>query len=604
MSTASPQHRAADPQASVWVSANAGSGKTTVLAKRVVRLLLAGNDPAKILCLTFTKAAAANMQDRVFTKELGRWVSLSDEELSAAITETTGERPTPGELRRARRLFAKAVETPGGLKIQTIHGFCERLLHLFPFEAGVPARFQVMDDRETLAAREAAINATFAAALAEPEQPLGRALRIATDAAGEETFRDALRAFMEARRPIETPPMERKFAVSPLRAKLGVPLGETVEAVRRRIVAEGLYRGDWRSICTWLKSSLKDRDREIADFMENGFRQDGNHVLEHYVRCFLSAEGKPRSDKGWFISAELRKQEAAHIETLLAERERIVELMKQLGCVEACERSEAITLLADEVNARYRAEKRRLSRLDFPDLIGKVVKLLREDAARWVLYKLDQGLDHVLVDEAQDTSPEQWRIVKALADDFFAGHGARGDRIRTIFAVGDEKQSIFGFQGARPEEFDRSFRHFGQRIAAYNAEAPEPHAFSKVPLQISYRTVDDILTCVDQIFSLEQNHRGLSSENEKTVHKSNRQNEPASSSSGRPSSPRRRRSAIHSPRSIRRPSMRPPSGSPRRSRGVSGTGRRLGPVSNATAAASFRATCWCWCAAAGRCSIA
>ncbi len=526
MNHASPQHLAADPAASVWVSANAGSGKTTVLAKRVVRLLLAGNDPARILCLTFTKAAAANMQDRVFTKELGRWVSLTDNELSAAILDTTGERPTLSELRRARRLFAKAVETPGGLKIQTIHGFCERLLHLFPFEAGVPARFQVMDDRETLAAREAAINATLAAALAEPEAPLGSALRIATDAAGEETFRDALRAFMESRRHIETPPLQRKFAVSPIRAKLGVAPGETVETVRRRIVGEGLYRGDWRAICAWLKSSLKERDREIAEFMESGFRHDGNHLLEHYVRCFLSSEGKPRSDKGWFISAELRKQEDPHIETLLAERERIVELMRQLGCVEACERSEAITLLADEVNACYRAEKRRLSRLDFPDLIGKVVKLLREDAARWVLYKLDQGLDHVLVDEAQDTSPEQWRIVKALADDFFSGHGARGDRARTIFAVGDEKQSIFGFQGARPEEFDRSYRHFGARIAAFNAEAARPHPFSKVPLQISYRTVDDILSCVDQIFSLEANFRGLSSENEKTVHKSNRQNEP------------------------------------------------------------------------------
>ncbi len=178
------------------------------------------------------------------------------------------------------------------------------------------------------------------------------------------------------------------------------------------------------------------------------------------------------------------------------------------------------------MNARYRAEKRRLSRLDFPDLIGKVVKLLREDAARWVLYKLDQGLDHVLVDEAQDTSPEQWRIVKALADDFFSGEGARGDRIRTIFAVGDEKQSIFGFQGARPEEFDRSYRHFDGRIAAYNRAAPEPHAFSKVPLQISYRTVDDILSCVDQIFSLEANYRGLTSDNQKTVHESNRQNQP------------------------------------------------------------------------------
>ena len=527
MTTASPQNLAADPRASVWVSANAGSGKTTVLAKRVVRLLLAGNDPARILCLTFTKAAAANMQDRVFTQELGRWVSLSDEKLSAAIMDTTGERPTPAELRRARQLFAKAVETPGGLKIQTIHGFCERLLHLFPFEAAVPARFKVMEEREQMAALDAAINATLAASLADPEGPLGRALGIATESAGEDSFRGALRAFMESRRHIETPPIERKFAVSPLRARMGVAPDATVEAVRGRILGGGLYGGDWREICAWLNSSLKGRDAEIAGFMNDAYRADGSHVFDGYIRCFLTADGNPRSDKnGWFMSAELRKQQVPHIDTMLAERERVVTLMEEIGCVEACERSEAIALLADEVNARYRAEKRRLSRLDFPDLIGKVVKLLREDAARWVLYKLDQGLDHVLVDEAQDTSPEQWRIVKALADDFFSGHGARGARERTIFAVGDEKQSIFGFQGARPEEFDRSYRHFGNRIAAFNQEAAHPHQFSKVPLQISYRTVDDILSCVDQIFSLEENYRGLSSENERTIHESNRLNEP------------------------------------------------------------------------------
>jgi ATP-dependent helicase/nuclease subunit A len=527
MSLGSPEQLiAADPDLSVWVAANAGSGKTTVLAKRVVRLLLAGNDPARILCLTFTKAAAANMQNRVFADELGKWVSLDDAALSQAIEGMTGARPTQGELRRARRLFAKAVETPGGLKIQTIHGFCERLLHLFPFEAGVPARFSVMEEREQLAATEAAINATLAEALAEPEGLVGRALRLATETAAEGTFRESLRAFMAHRRDIEARALERKYAVSPLRARLGVQPGETVEGLRQRIVGEGLYREDWRSICAWLRSAAKARDIEIADLMTDAYRADGRHDVEGYIRCFLNAEGKPRADRGWFISADLRKQQVEHIDRLIAERERIVALMQQLQCVEACERSEAIALLADEVNARYRAEKRRLARLDFPDLIGKVVKLLRADAARWVLYKLDQGLDHILVDEAQDTSPEQWRIVKALADDFFSGEGARGDRRRTIFAVGDEKQSIFGFQGARPEQFDASYRHFAGRIAAYNEGAAEPHGFRKVPLQISYRTVDDILSCVDQIFSREENYRGLSSENQRTVHRSNRQNQP------------------------------------------------------------------------------
>jgi len=522
MSAASPQQTAADPRASAWVSANAGSGKTTVLAKRVVRLLLAGNDPAKILCLTFTKAAAANMQNRVFADELGRWVSLSDEDLSAAIQDMTGQRPALGELRRARRLFAKAVETPGGLKIQTIHGFCERLLHLFPFEAGVPARFQVMEEREQMAASEAAVAATLASALAEPTGSLGRALRIATESAAEEGFREALKTFMDRRRHIEAPAPERKFAASPLRAKLGVEPGATVETVRRRIVEEGLCAGDGRELVAWLEGGAKT-DRERAAKLRAVWTSRRFEDWESYAQAFLTKEGEPTKS---LCTKALREARADLENDLLTEQERIVALMKAVRAVEACERSEAIALLADEANARYRAEKRRLSRLDFPDLIGKVVKLLRAESARWVLYKLDQGLDHVLVDEAQDTSPEQWRIVKALADDFFSGHGARGERERTIFAVGDEKQSIFGFQGARPEEFDRAYRHFAGRVAAYNEAAGEPHEFRKVPLRTSYRTVDDILTCVDQIFSLEAHYRGLDSENQRTEHVSNRQNQP------------------------------------------------------------------------------
>ncbi len=139
------QHKASDPAQSVWVSANAGSGKTHVLVQRVLRLLLAGVAPAKILCLTFTKAAAANMAQRVF-EALADWTRLDDQALHTAILETGAKAPTQTQLVFARRLFARTVETPGGLKIQTIHAFCERLLHVFPFEANVPARFEVLED--------------------------------------------------------------------------------------------------------------------------------------------------------------------------------------------------------------------------------------------------------------------------------------------------------------------------------------------------------------------------------------------------------------------------------------------------------------------------
>ncbi|MGA2045279.1 MAG: UvrD-helicase domain-containing protein, partial [Roseiarcus sp.] len=145
--TRAAQARASDPRASAWVSANAGSGKTHVLAQRVLRLLLGGAPPARLLCLTFTKAAAANMAERVF-RTLGEWTRLSDEALGAAIIEAGAEPPDAARLAFARRLFARTIETPGGLKIQTIHAFCERLLHRFPFEANVAAGFRVVEERE------------------------------------------------------------------------------------------------------------------------------------------------------------------------------------------------------------------------------------------------------------------------------------------------------------------------------------------------------------------------------------------------------------------------------------------------------------------------
>ena len=142
------QRRASDPRVSAWVSANAGAGKTKVLTDRVLRLLLAGSPPGRILCLTFTKAAAATMAIRVFER-LGKWVTLDDAKLAEDLEKLEGARPSRERLRLARRLFARAVETPGGLKIETIHAFCERILHLVPFEANVPARFAVLDESQT-----------------------------------------------------------------------------------------------------------------------------------------------------------------------------------------------------------------------------------------------------------------------------------------------------------------------------------------------------------------------------------------------------------------------------------------------------------------------
>src|SRR5215211_7534406 len=184
-STVRDQRRAADPRASAWVSANAGAGKTKVLTDRVVRLLLAGAPPGRILCLTFTKSAAANMAIKVFGR-LGRWVTLDDDALIRELTELEGEPPTREQLSLARRLFARAVETPGGLKIETIHAFCERLLHMVPFEANVPARFAVLDEAQAAELVAEATAHVLAEAATRDDADLAAALDVVSiEAAGD-----------------------------------------------------------------------------------------------------------------------------------------------------------------------------------------------------------------------------------------------------------------------------------------------------------------------------------------------------------------------------------------------------------------------------------
>jgi len=160
--TSAQQARAADPSWSIWVSANAGSGKTFVLTRRVLRLLLAGVAPETVLCLTYTKAAAAEMRRRV-AGELAKWALLDDADLDLELAKVEGPNVSPELRERARTLFAKALETPGGLKIVTIHAFCESVLHRFPLEAGVPFDFAVIEDDERsamlLSARETVLSA-------------------------------------------------------------------------------------------------------------------------------------------------------------------------------------------------------------------------------------------------------------------------------------------------------------------------------------------------------------------------------------------------------------------------------------------------------------
>ena len=493
------QRRASDPRASAWVSANAGAGKTKVLTDRVVRLLLSGSPPGRILCLTFTKAAAANMAIRIFER-LGRWVTQEEERLRAELAELQGETPTDEEMRLARRLFARAVETPGGLKIETIHAFCERLLHLVPFEANVPARFAVLDEAQVEEAVDAAIDNVLADA--------------ANGGPAFERFRDALQAIsIEAvgeplRRAVKEAVGQRAFLRHPdgpevllarLAGALGLRPGETAAGIERAMLEGGIPSGEWPGVVAKLRTG-KSRDEARADDLSNpACENDPVARLEHYLAVYFTKEGEPRSPKAF-----VTKQVPADLkERLLQEQSRLIDLDLRRKAARAVERTRALFVLAAEIHARVERRKAQLGALDFDDLIGKTLELLSRGEAAWVLYKLDRGVDHVLVDEAQDTNPEQWRILRLLTEDFTAGEGAR-PLVRTLFAVGDPKQSIYSFQGAAPHEFENGRRHWMKRSHDANQR------FEDVSLTLSFRSAHAVLSAVDATFAVPDHYRGLS----------------------------------------------------------------------------------------------
>jgi ATP-dependent helicase/nuclease subunit A len=523
------QREASDPRSSAWVVANAGSGKTHVLTQRVIRLLLDGADPAAILCLTFTKTAAAEMAGRVFGT-LGAWATLPDEELAGAIAELQGVPPSPDEMRGARRLFARALETPGGLKIQTIHAFCERLLHQFPFEANVPGQFQVLDDTAARALIEEA-RADVLNAAAGAETRLGRAMRYLAETTADQQIGEALDALIDARAKL------RRWmdfsvahegggtvdnALADLRRRLGLARHETEDAICRDICAgAGWSCGDCGELAGLLEASGGQTDRSAREALAAIAAAAGTAAeADQRLAFFLSSDKngwKCRSAPHRFSKAK-RAIRSGLQEDFAAESERLLALAGRLNVARAHAATEALLVVGDAILQAYHAAKRLAGMLDFSDLIAKTRNLLsRADASQWVLYKLDRRIEHILVDEAQDTSPDQWAVVQALAEDFFAGAGAARWQ-RTVFAVGDDKQSIFGFQGAAPHMLAEMQRFFAKRIA----DAGE--RLVARPLYLSFRSTDEILHAVDKVF--DEARAPLVTASTYTAHASNRPQEP------------------------------------------------------------------------------
>jgi ATP-dependent helicase/nuclease subunit A len=487
------QADASNPASHVWLSASAGTGKTQVLAARVFRLLLRGVDPGAILCLTFTKAGAAEMAQRI-NGRLAAWVRMPAPALAADLI-ALGESPVQPLQDRARTLFAKVLDAPGGgLRIQTIHGFCQGLLAAFPVEAGLTPGFRPLEAREEAGlAREALASMLSDAEREGRERPVeivGR-LSLRMGEGGAEAF---LLACARALPALEALPV----GIQPwLRRELGLPSGDIDEAI-----AEWCDALDLDAIAriaaanrAWGTATGLAAAATVQRWLDT---EDRAATLDELASVVLTGTGTQRKASKKLIDAEPDYEVLA----------------RDLG--EACtdvlsmvQRATYCDLLADGLEvgrdyARgYALAKRRAGAVDFDDLIATTVALLDQPGiGEWVRYKLDQATEHLLIDEAQDTNGHQWRIVRALADEFFVGRGIYAPSTRTLFTVGDYKQAIFGFQGTDPLNFQAAEQYFGGRASEAEGDDDWPEEerglpLARLSLRHSFRSTRTVLEFVD-----------------------------------------------------------------------------------------------------------
>jgi ATP-dependent helicase/nuclease subunit A len=474
------QITAARPDRSTWLSANAGSGKTRVLTNRVARLLLDGVNPQHILCLTYTKAAASEMQIRLFDT-LGRWAMMPDADLGAALGDLGHADATgPDMLRRARRLFAQAIETPGGLRIQTIHAFCASLLRRFPLEAGVTPDFTEMDDQTARLLRAGIVEQIADG----PDAPALAALaRYHTDESLDRLALDILGK-------------QADFAAAPDDAALCAALGQPAGLSRESIAAQ-VFLGSEAALLDRLLPALRagaKTDGTAADRLATlaALDFDALPVLEGVFLTGAGAKAPFSAKIGSFPTKATREALAPVMDEIEQWMARVETAREARLALLTVERTRALHDFAQVFLRLYSSAKQRRGLLDFDDLILRARDLLTNPSvAAWVLYRLDGGIDHILVDEAQDTSPVQWQVIERLAQEFTAGEGARAEVPRTLFVVGDRKQSIYSFQGADAREFDRMRREFGHRLEASGTPLHERQ------LDYSFRSSQAILRAVD-----------------------------------------------------------------------------------------------------------
>ena len=494
------QAKAAEPFGSRWVSANAGTGKTKVLVDRVLRLLLAGAKPDTILCLTYTNAAAAEMENRLYGS-LSTWAVMSHEELQQTVAKLLAKTPDDTELKLARTLFATTLETAGGLKVQTIHSFCDRLLRRFPLEAEIAPNSSLLDEAAARELKTASIERILLKAAKQPDSALGQSLTTVIAFTSEDGFNGVINEALGKRNLIKKLVEQDKgnrdpfeHAVARLYAEFGLTKNNG-EGGLREILAQSITNEQIDAVYDVLNTGGGTATKTAQSLMQAKHAANHRQRIDFLHSAFLTKAHTPKKS---LCAKAVREAAPALIENLVEAQQRFVELWQNLRALRVVRASEALLRLSSQILQAYTSAKVQRAQLDFDDLIEKTNWLLeRSGGASWVLFKLDSGLDHILVDEAQDTSPAQWALISKLTEEFFAGKGTHENQQidRTIFAVGDEKQSIYSFQGAQPKLFAQMRQTMEQQARNIDHDLP------LIPLTLSFRSTPAILQAVDAVFS-------------------------------------------------------------------------------------------------------
>lgn len=493
-----PQRQASDPAASVWVTASAGTGKTKVLTDRVLRLMLSGSKPDHILCLTFTKAAASLMTNRL-RDELSIWATCPDAELAARLEKLTGKKPEDAEKRRARQMFAEFLDAHGGMRIQTIHSFSQSLIRRFPIESGIPPYFDVMDDQTAAEMLREAQADILRRIQREPHTPLARAVHMVTPEVSEDDFA-ALIGELTFRRGELIAMFDRhgglEASIDRVYAHLSAPRGMDSKTLNAMLNSDAGLGGQAPDI---------DGLKKAADLLAAGTQTDLERakvlqawllhpdmrpeIFSEYCDIFLTKDGSVRK--------RLTTKASAGAQAVLeAEARRLQDGIDAIATMNVARGTESILRLTSAILERYTEKKRGLNLLDYDDLVHHANQMMNQDnAAGWVLQKLPGDLKHILVDEAQDTNPDQWSLVGAVVKEFFTNPARRVSKDHTLFVVGDEKQSIFSFQRADPREFARRRKEFGDMVQQAGGK------WREVQMDVAFRSSPAITEAVDAVFA-------------------------------------------------------------------------------------------------------